>query len=273
MKILIKALMTINIIIIINLFTDQLPIKWMAIESIRHRIFTHKSDVWSYGVTIWELFTYGQRPYEFLSAVDVLETLEKGERLSQPEISTIDVYMIMIKCWMVDAASRPSFQELVEEFTKMSKDPGRYLVIQGDQFMKLPVQNIDTKDLVKDDGPEEIISAEDYYLQPVESSASDGKRIDGNNYVNTPKPKPLQGDTSFSNVKKDKHDSVQLEGNRYTTDPTEKGADGNQQDYLGEGKELDVEIIPSDYDPLAALVVEDKSKQHKGECSSHGDNI
>ena len=243
----------------------------MAIESIRHRIFTHKSDVWSYGVTIWELFTYGQRPYEFLSAVDVLETLEKGERLSQPEMCTIDVYMIMIKCWMVDAASRPNFQELVEEFTKMSKDPGRYLVIQGDQFMKLPVQNIDTKDLVRDDGPEEIISAEDYYLQPVEPSSSDGKRVDGNNYVNTPKPKPSQGDASSCNLKKGKDggSSSQLEGNRYTTDPTEKSA-GGHQDYLGEGKELDVEIVPSsDHEPLAALVVEDKWKQQKGECSTH----
>ena len=50
------------------------------------------------GVTIWELFTYGQRPYPDMRARDVPDLLEKGERLPQPEICTIDVYMIMIKC-------------------------------------------------------------------------------------------------------------------------------------------------------------------------------
>ena len=75
-----------------------MPIKWLALECMQSRIFTHKSDVWSYGVTMWELFTYGQRPYENIRAKDIPELLEKGERLPQPPICTIDVYMIMIKC-------------------------------------------------------------------------------------------------------------------------------------------------------------------------------
>lgn len=79
-------------------FFEQMPIKWLALESIQHRVFTHKTDVWSYGVTLWELFTYGQRPYENVRARDIPDLLEKGERLPQPSICTIDVYMIMIKC-------------------------------------------------------------------------------------------------------------------------------------------------------------------------------
>lgn len=79
-------------------FIVQMPIKWLALECIQQRIFTHKSDVWSFGVTVWELFTYGQRPYENVRARDVPDLLEKGERLPQPSICTIDVYMIMIKC-------------------------------------------------------------------------------------------------------------------------------------------------------------------------------
>ena len=75
-----------------------MPIKWLALESIQHRKFTHKTDVWSYGVTLWEMFTYGQKPYENNRAMEVPELLEKGERLPQPTICTIDVYMIMIKC-------------------------------------------------------------------------------------------------------------------------------------------------------------------------------
>jgi L1 cell adhesion molecule len=89
-------------------------------------------------VTVWELLTYGERPYENVPARDVPELLEKGERLPQPAICTIDVYMIMIKCWMLDAESRPSFKELADDFAKMARDPGRYLVIQGDRFMRLP---------------------------------------------------------------------------------------------------------------------------------------
>lgn len=90
------------------------------------------------GVTVWELLTYGGRPYESVPARDVPELLEKGERLPQPHICTIDVYMLMIKCWMLDAESRPTFKELADEFAKMARDPGRYLVIQGDRFMRLP---------------------------------------------------------------------------------------------------------------------------------------
>ncbi|XP_021342563.1 epidermal growth factor receptor-like isoform X1 [Mizuhopecten yessoensis] len=183
----------------------KMPIKWLALECIQHRIFTHKSDVWSYGVTVWELFTYGQRPYENVRARDVPDLLEKGERLPQPHICTIDVYMIMIKCWMLDADSRPSFIELAEEFAKMARDPGRYLVIVGDvlkkipeetpspvtdlaeyfpdgtqndpetqaehdKLMRLPSHSYDKNDLARSlsvagDCPEEVVEADDY-LQP-----------------------------------------------------------------------------------------------------------
>ena len=61
----------------------RMPIKWLALESILHRTFTHKSDVWSFGVTCWEIFTFGQRPYETVRAREVPELLEKGERLPQ----------------------------------------------------------------------------------------------------------------------------------------------------------------------------------------------
>ncbi|KAK5642470.1 hypothetical protein RI129_008637 [Pyrocoelia pectoralis] len=115
----------------------KMPIKWLALECIQHRIFTHKSDVWAFGVTVWELLTFGGRPYDSVPARDVPEKLEKGERLPQPKICTIDVYMIMIKCWMLDAESRPSFKELSEDFSKMTRDPGRYLVIVGDKHMRL----------------------------------------------------------------------------------------------------------------------------------------
>ncbi|XP_041954117.1 receptor tyrosine-protein kinase erbB-3b isoform X1 [Alosa sapidissima] len=104
------------------------PIKWMALESILFRQFTHQSDVWSYGVTVWEMMSHGAEPYTAMHPQEVPGLLEKGERLSQPQICTIDVYMVMVKCWMVDENIRPTFKELANEFTKMARDPSRYLV-------------------------------------------------------------------------------------------------------------------------------------------------
>ncbi|XP_051985705.1 receptor tyrosine-protein kinase erbB-3a [Xyrauchen texanus] len=106
------------------------PIKWMALESILFRRYTHQSDVWSYGVTVWEMMSYGVEPYSAMRPQEVPDLLEKGERLSQPQICTIDVYMVMVKCWMIDENVRPTFKELANEFTRMARDPSRYLVIK-----------------------------------------------------------------------------------------------------------------------------------------------
>uniref|UniRef100_A0A6I8P4Y4 Receptor protein-tyrosine kinase n=1 Tax=Ornithorhynchus anatinus TaxID=9258 RepID=A0A6I8P4Y4_ORNAN len=106
------------------------PIKWMALESIHFGKYTHQSDVWSYGVTVWELMTFGAEPYSGLRLSEVPDLLEKGERLAQPQICTIDVYMVMVKCWMIDENIRPTFKELANEFTRMARDPPRYLVIK-----------------------------------------------------------------------------------------------------------------------------------------------
>ena len=95
----------------------KMPIKWLALECIQHRIFNHKSDVWAFGVTIWELLTYGERPYDNIPARDVPDLLEKGERLRQPAICSLEVYMILIKCWQVEAEARPTFADLAKAHT------------------------------------------------------------------------------------------------------------------------------------------------------------
>uniref|UniRef100_A0A4W6EX73 Receptor protein-tyrosine kinase n=1 Tax=Lates calcarifer TaxID=8187 RepID=A0A4W6EX73_LATCA len=144
----------------------KMPIKWMALECIHYRKFTHQSDVWSYGVTIWELMTFGGKPYDGISTRDIPDLLEKGERLPQPPICTIDVYMVMVKCWMIDADSRPKFKELAAEFSRMARDPQRYLVIQGDDRMKLPSPN-DSKffqSLLDEEELEDLMDAEEYLV-------------------------------------------------------------------------------------------------------------
>uniref|UniRef100_A0A8C7USY3 receptor protein-tyrosine kinase n=1 Tax=Oncorhynchus mykiss TaxID=8022 RepID=A0A8C7USY3_ONCMY len=144
----------------------KVPIKWMALESILYRTYTHQSDVWSYGVTAWELMTFGTKPYDGIPASEVAGVLEKGERLPQPPICTIDVYMIMVKCWMIDADSRPRFRELIAEFSKMARDPPRYLVIQGDDRMHLPSPT-DTKyyhSLISGEDMEDAVDADEYLV-------------------------------------------------------------------------------------------------------------
>ena len=84
----------------------------------QYSIFTHRSDMWSFGVTMCELFTYGQRPYENIRECDIPELLEKGERLRRPPFCPIDVYMIMIKCKLVKTISNIllSMQEWLRDF-------------------------------------------------------------------------------------------------------------------------------------------------------------
>ncbi|OCT63766.1 hypothetical protein XELAEV_18044862mg [Xenopus laevis] len=154
----------------------KMPIKWMALECIHYRKFTHQSDVWSYGkyfnlqsvacVTVWELMTFGGKPYDGIPTREIPDLLEKGERLPQPPVCTIDVYMVMVKCWMIDADSRPKFKELAAEFSRMARDPQRYLVIQGDDRMKLPNPNDSKffKNLLNEEDLGDMMDAEEYLV-------------------------------------------------------------------------------------------------------------
>jgi len=87
---------------------------------------------------LWELLTFGGRPYEHVDARHVPALLERGERLSQPDTCTIDVYKIMLNCWMAEADSRPSFKELADNFAKMAQDPVRFLVFPQKRSQRSP---------------------------------------------------------------------------------------------------------------------------------------
>lgn len=183
----------------------KVPIKWMALESIRHWTYTHQSDVWSYGVTVWELMTFGSKPYDGIPAREIADILEKGERLPQPSICTIDVYMIMVKCWMIDADSRPHFRELVAEFSKMARDPSRYLVIQGDDhmFQSSPTDSKFCMSWISTEDMDGVVDAEEYLLP--------NKR-----FFNQSLPPPTP---QYHNAADNYTNGVML---RYITDPTLK---------------------------------------------------
>ncbi|XP_034952110.1 vascular endothelial growth factor receptor 1 isoform X2 [Chelonus insularis] len=91
-----------------------LPIKWMAIESIRDRIFSTQSDIWSFGIVLWEFFTLAKTPYPGMEAEKQYQKLIEGYRMEKPEYATEEVYDIMLQCWKAKPTARPSFTELVD---------------------------------------------------------------------------------------------------------------------------------------------------------------
>lgn len=120
----------------------KLPLKWLAPECMQNLEFTHKSDVWAYGVTCWELFTFGMKPYDSVDNGDMFRHLKQGARLPQPQIASLDVYMILIRCWIERPEARLSFSYLTTEFAKMAKEPNHYLVIKPDSYDE-PVTSTD----------------------------------------------------------------------------------------------------------------------------------
>ncbi|XP_078051038.1 vascular endothelial growth factor receptor 1-like [Augochlora pura] len=96
-----------------------LPIKWLAIETMRERILSTQSDVWSFGIVLWEFFTLAETPYPGLQAEIVYQKLSKGYRMEKPEYATSEVYDIMCQCWKDEPSSRPSFAQLVDIVEKL----------------------------------------------------------------------------------------------------------------------------------------------------------
>ncbi|KAJ6662313.1 hypothetical protein lerEdw1_012477 [Lerista edwardsae] len=95
----------------------RLPLKWMAPESIFDKIYSTKSDVWSYGVLLWEIFSLGASPYPGLQIdEDFFNKLKEGVRMKTPEFATAEMYgyQIMLDCWQGDPNERPRFSELVK---------------------------------------------------------------------------------------------------------------------------------------------------------------
>ncbi|KAM7535567.1 hypothetical protein Aperf_G00000100233 [Anoplocephala perfoliata] len=100
----------------------RLPIKWMAPESIFDRRYTAKSDVWSFGILLWEIFSFGGTPYPTLSAEALLKALQLGFRNEQPVASPNAVYNLMLTCWSIDPNTRPSFAHLVGTLQQVYDD-------------------------------------------------------------------------------------------------------------------------------------------------------
>ncbi|XP_064386824.1 receptor tyrosine-protein kinase erbB-3-like isoform X3 [Halichondria panicea] len=99
----------------------KLPYKWMAVESLNDAIFNEKTDVWSYGVTVWEVFSSGRTPYPGVDPMSLVALLREGKRLEPPQNTSCstEMFSLMTSCWYEDSDERPSFDELAAELEKV----------------------------------------------------------------------------------------------------------------------------------------------------------
>ncbi|XP_054651350.1 tyrosine-protein kinase receptor UFO [Dunckerocampus dactyliophorus] len=101
---------------------SKMPVKWIAIESLADRVYTTKSDVWSFGVTMWEIATRGQTPYPGVENSEIYDYLRQGNRLKQPPDCLDSIYALMFTCWLLSPKDRPSFESLRCELEKTLED-------------------------------------------------------------------------------------------------------------------------------------------------------
>ncbi|XP_028715709.1 tyrosine-protein kinase receptor UFO isoform X3 [Peromyscus leucopus] len=117
----------------------KMPVKWIAIESLADRVYTSKSDVWSFGVTMWEIATRGQTPYPGVENSEIYDYLRQGNRLKQPVDCLDGLYALMSRCWELNPRDRPSFAELREDLENTLKalppaqEPDEILYVNMDE--------------------------------------------------------------------------------------------------------------------------------------------
>ncbi|XP_038560046.1 neurotrophic tyrosine kinase, receptor, type 2a isoform X3 [Micropterus salmoides] len=109
----------------------MLPIRWMPPESIMYRKFTTESDVWSLGVVLWEIFTYGKQPWYQLSNNEVIECITQGRVLQRPRTCPKEVYDLMLGCWQREPHTRLNIKEIHGLLLNLAKASPVYLDILG----------------------------------------------------------------------------------------------------------------------------------------------
>uniref|UniRef100_A0A7N8WQS4 receptor protein-tyrosine kinase n=1 Tax=Mastacembelus armatus TaxID=205130 RepID=A0A7N8WQS4_9TELE len=101
----------------------KIPIRWTAPEAIAYRKFTSASDVWSFGIVMWEVMAFGERPYWDMSNHEVMKAINEAFRLPAPMDCPSAVYQLMLQCWLQDRSKRPRFGDIVSLLDKLLRSP------------------------------------------------------------------------------------------------------------------------------------------------------
>jgi FMS-like tyrosine kinase 1 len=186
-----------------------IPVKWMALESLTHKIYTSKSDVWSYGVVLWELFTVGGNPYP---AVEIdesfVERLKRGYRMEKPPYASEQIYSTMRQCWSELPVDRPNFSELAERFGNLLQASVK------EHYIELNTQYLLEQDLIQ---PGYLhmqgSTATDYIPMSSEDARVSTTEIDGLSL-------PDQPEEDYDNIKRNR--SSTMGSGRYEMRPMAK---------------------------------------------------
>nr|CAB3263366.1 uncharacterized protein LOC780869 [Phallusia mammillata] len=193
----------------------QLPLKWMPPESIKYGKYGEKSDVWSYGVVIWEIMTRGAIPYPTVQAVDILQYLGEGKRMERPECCPAKLYKITAKCWMEEPDSRPTFEELVNMTSNLVRDA------------KKSVRRRNPSSEAGSSIATASKSSNPYQNSQRENSAGD-RRLE-NFYWTEPKPKPRNSLRTKSGDRTDKYRPTEGSGGKGQRRQPQSNGEVNQK--------------------------------------------
>uniref|UniRef100_A0A3B5A6B7 receptor protein-tyrosine kinase n=1 Tax=Stegastes partitus TaxID=144197 RepID=A0A3B5A6B7_9TELE len=132
----------------------KIPIRWTAPEAIAYRKFTSASDVWSYGIVMWEVISYGERPYWEMSNQDVIKAIDEGYRLPAPMDCPVVLHQLMLDCWEKGRSDRPKFGQIVTILDKLIRNPAS-------------LRDINTTVLEDPSTPEFSVSTVDEWLEAI----------------------------------------------------------------------------------------------------------
>ena len=120
---------------------QMLPMRWLSLEALLHQTFSEKSDVWSFGILVHEVFSGGKVPYATMEADEILEFLKSGKRMECPENASDEVYEIMCSCWEENVKTRIYFSELSTKFrTILFRETQDYGYICGEEENSITIK-------------------------------------------------------------------------------------------------------------------------------------
>eukprot|EP00055_Hartaetosiga_balthica_P000433 m.136548 g.136548 ORF g.136548 m.136548 type:complete len:720 (+) comp10742_c0_seq1:262-2421(+) len=99
----------------------KLSIRWLAIDTYDHKIFSEKSDIWSFGITVWEVLSGGRQPYHGYKLKEVLDIVRNGTRLIQPKTTPDDLWELISSCWLRDPLHRPTFKQMRDKLNAIKR--------------------------------------------------------------------------------------------------------------------------------------------------------
>ncbi|XP_059171437.1 proto-oncogene tyrosine-protein kinase receptor Ret-like [Physella acuta] len=169
----------------------RMPVKWMAPESLYAQIYTMKSDIWSYGIVLWEIVTLGASPYPGIPPERIFPLLSTGYRMDRPEDCPEELYAIMQKCWKTEPENRPHFSVLRDILDHLLQQNMEYLELSnGNYFSSITSYDFDER-------PCDVIH---HYNNT--STTSSTKQCPPDAYVTTSWPSEELGDSECPELSK-----------------------------------------------------------------------